>query len=399
MLVAHDLHLKMARVLTELHEKDRRADDFVSDLDVGFAKVIFVVYKANTLAAATLGGLDHDTVVVADTFGGLHSFLDVAAGGLFEGVVRNGSFLSQFGLERTITGSTPGSGPGNAGNLCGLRKNVRGNLVSQHAHDRTGGPDELDAHLLQRVGQIGILGRVPPPGPHGVHSVLHCDLHDHVHVRVVVQILSRRHLHERVGQTDKLRVRLDVLGRGHGDELQALLVTQLHKGPLSHGEDGFGGGHAVVGDQDLADGTAAAAGFDVVVQELVAGILLGVHGQVGRGDHGQASGVVQGGVLYGHASESSIAQAGGDERSTCCEGVRVRDEEAEGRRRKRQSTAHHVEKIKGSWVRSRCSSPRSSSPSLWWYQCSEVAASVGCVCVRWRRRGAIYDLYPSRYGA
>ena len=33
---------------------------------------------------------------------------------------------------------------------------------------------------------------------------------------------------------------------------------------MTHGEDGLGGGHTVVGDEDLADDSVPPAGFDVV---------------------------------------------------------------------------------------------------------------------------------------
>ena len=284
-LVTDDLDLDVTGVLTELHEEDGRADDLVGDLNVGVLEVLLVVDEADALTATALGGLDHDAVLVADVLGGLDGLLDGAAGGLLEDLVGDGALVVELGLEGTVLGSAVGATPGDGGNAGGLGEDVGGNLVAEDAHDGSGRADELDAHGLEGVGELGILRGVAPAGPDGVDAVLLGDLGDDVDVGVVVEVLAGGDLHKRVGQPHELGVGLEVLGGGHGDELDGVLVAQLHVGPLPHRQDGLGGGHAVVGDEDLLDGEVAAAGLDVVLEGGAGAGGLGLdgrHGQLGR---------------------------------------------------------------------------------------------------------------------
>merc|ERR1719183_759678 len=177
-LITDDLDLDVTGVLTELHEEDGRSDDLVGDLDVGVAEVILVVDEADTLTTASLGGLDHDAVLVANVLGGLDGLLDGAAGGLLEDLVGDGTLGVELGLERTVVGSTVGSRPRDGGNAGGLGEDVGGDLVAEDAHDRPGRADELDAHLLKGVGELGILRGVAPAGPDGVDALLLRDLGD-----------------------------------------------------------------------------------------------------------------------------------------------------------------------------------------------------------------------------
>ena len=285
------------------------------DLDVGVAEVVLVVDEADALATASLGGLDHDAVIVADVLGGLDGLLDGAAGGLLEDLVGDGTLRVELGLERTVVGSAVGSRPRDGGNAGGLGEDVGGDLVAEDAHDRSGRADELDAHLLEGVGEPGILRGVAPAGPDGVDALLLRDLDDDVDVGVVVEVLAGRDLDEGVGEADELGVGLEVLGGRHGDELDGVLVSELHVGPLPHGQDGLGRGHAVVGDEDLLDGEVAAAALDVVLEGR-AGRRLGDgrHGQLGR----------RRGLMLSHGGAAEQGAAGGlvaNERRGGCSGA------------------------------------------------------------------------------
>ena len=305
-LVADDLDLDVAGVLTELHEEDGGADDLVGDLNVGVLEVLLVVDEADALAAAALGGLDHDAVLVADVLGGLDGLLDGAAGGLLEDLVGDGALVVELGLEGAVVGPAVRAGPGDGGNAGGLGEDVGGDLVAEDAHDGPGRADELDAHGLEGVGELGILGGVSPAGPDGVDAVLLSDLGDDVDVGVVVEVLAGGDLDEGVGQPNELGVGLEVLGGGHGDELDGVLVAQLHVGPLPHRQDGLGGGHTVVGDEDLLDGEVAAAGLDVVLEGGAGAGGLGLDGR-----HRQLGAARRGVMRNGHGGAAEQSAAGG----------------------------------------------------------------------------------------
>ena len=91
-----------------------------------------------------------------------------------------------------------------------------------------------------------------PSRPDGVDLLLLSDLHDDVDVDIFVRIVPPRLLHDRIGRAHKFGVRLEILRRGHGDELDGPLVAQFDARPPAHGQDGLGGGHAVGRDEDFA---------------------------------------------------------------------------------------------------------------------------------------------------
>mmetsp|Transcript_33963 Transcript_33963/g.74704 ORF Transcript_33963/g.74704 Transcript_33963/m.74704 type:complete len:459 (+) Transcript_33963:4774-6150(+) len=264
-LVTDDLNLDVTGVLTKLHEEDGGSDDLIGNLDVGVLEILLVVHETDALTTATLGSLDHDTILVTNLLGGLDGLLDVAAGSLLEGIVGDGTLLGKLGLEGTIVRTTVRAGPGDGGNAGSLSEDVGGNLVTEDAHDGAGGSDELDAHLLEGVGELGILGRVAPTGPDGIDALLLGNLGDNINVGVVVKVLPGGDLDEGIGETDELGVGLEIFRGGHGNELDGALISKLHVGPLTHGQDGLGGCHTIVGDKDLLDGKVAAAALDVVL--------------------------------------------------------------------------------------------------------------------------------------
>ena len=71
--VAHDLHLEVARARAERDEEDGRAGHLAEYLRVGDAQRGLVGRHADALAAAALGGLEHDGV--ADAVGGVDGLL------------------------------------------------------------------------------------------------------------------------------------------------------------------------------------------------------------------------------------------------------------------------------------------------------------------------------------
>mmetsp|Transcript_32105 Transcript_32105/g.81797 ORF Transcript_32105/g.81797 Transcript_32105/m.81797 type:complete len:271 (-) Transcript_32105:669-1481(-) len=136
-LVAHDLHLQVARTLAELHEEDGRAGHLAEHLRVGGAQGLLVLGHADALAAAALGRLEHDRV--ADAVGGCDGlFLRVDARGveLVEGDV---AVLVEVGGHAVAV-------PRHRRDARLLRDEVGADLVAQHAHNRRGRPDE--GHLL-----------------------------------------------------------------------------------------------------------------------------------------------------------------------------------------------------------------------------------------------------------
>jgi biotin-(acetyl-CoA carboxylase) ligase len=53
-LVTNNLNLKMAGILTELHDKDGRSHNLVLNLDVGILQIFFVVDETDTFSASSL---------------------------------------------------------------------------------------------------------------------------------------------------------------------------------------------------------------------------------------------------------------------------------------------------------------------------------------------------------
>mmetsp|Transcript_15041 Transcript_15041/g.36104 ORF Transcript_15041/g.36104 Transcript_15041/m.36104 type:complete len:678 (-) Transcript_15041:325-2358(-) len=265
MLISDDLDLDVTRVLTELHDEDGRADNLILNLNVCIAQICLVVNKSDTLSSTSLRGFDHDTVFIANTRRGFNCLLNIASSTLLENFLGDGPLRIQVCLERAVIRPAKGSAPWDGGNLGSLRKDVGGDFISQDRHDRSGGTNELDSQAVECVGKLRILGSVSPSGPHRVHSLLLRNFDNDVDVGVVVQVLSRRNFYVSISQTDEFGIGLEIFGRGHGDELHGAFVPEFHVGPLTHGHDGFRGRHAVVGDEDLADGAVASARLHVVL--------------------------------------------------------------------------------------------------------------------------------------
>mmetsp|Transcript_32537 Transcript_32537/g.76880 ORF Transcript_32537/g.76880 Transcript_32537/m.76880 type:complete len:1302 (-) Transcript_32537:34-3939(-) len=288
-LVAHDLHLQVARALAELHEEDRRAGHLAQHLRVGGAQRVLVPRHADALAAAALGRLEHDGV--ADAVGGLDGLLlrvDARGVELLEGDVAQ---LVEVRRHAVAV-------PWHRRDARLLRHEVGSDLVAEHAHHGRGRADEghLLAHqrrlLLEHVAQLGVLGGVAPADHDSVHILREAKVDDELHVGVVVGVAAARHLDELVGAADELRVRREVLRGGHDHKLHRLLVAEGLVRPLADRHDRLGRGHAVVGDEDPADQAVAAALLHVLphtlLQRSVALIVLGQivhHRRLVCGDH------------------------------------------------------------------------------------------------------------------
>ena len=258
-LVPQDLDLQVPRLGDHLHEENGGADHFCRDVGVGHLELLHVGGLADALSAAALRGLDHDGE--ADTLGPPAGIFRTGHHGLVEDVLRHLAFFGELAGQAVAA-------PGDARHLGRLRQNVRRDLVAQGGHDAAGGPDEGDANLLELGRQLGVLARMAPARPHCVHLLLLRNAADQVHVGVVVDVLPGGDLHKRVCQSDELRVGVEVVLRGHGHKSDDLLGAELREGPASHGENRLHGGHAIVGDQDLADHTLALPLLDVGRQRI-----------------------------------------------------------------------------------------------------------------------------------
>mmetsp|Transcript_92558 Transcript_92558/g.238967 ORF Transcript_92558/g.238967 Transcript_92558/m.238967 type:complete len:442 (-) Transcript_92558:210-1535(-) len=243
-LVTHNLHLDVAGALAELHDEDRRARrGLVLHLREAGLNLLAVRAHADALAAATLRGLQHHGV--ADALSAGDGLVDGAEARLVEDLVRDGALRGQVGLQAVPA-------PGDRRHASGLCQDAGRDLVTKHGHDGRARAHERNAELRQLRGESRVLGGVAPAGPHGVHALLPSDLADQIHVGVVVHVLAGRHLHVGAGHAHELGVRVQVIARGHGDELEDVVHTRLREGPRPQRHHGLCSRHAVASDQDPA---------------------------------------------------------------------------------------------------------------------------------------------------
>mmetsp|Transcript_21960 Transcript_21960/g.54329 ORF Transcript_21960/g.54329 Transcript_21960/m.54329 type:complete len:606 (-) Transcript_21960:134-1951(-) len=271
-LIANDLNLEMPGTLAQLHHKHGRSWHLCLDhfkIDPHF---LVTCTHADTLTPAPLGRLKHNRV--PNAIGSGDGLLHCGHHCLFEDLVWNGTLCSELRLESSTR-------PRNGRHLCSLCQDVGCDFVAQHGHDRRSGANELDAVLFERSGELGVLGRVAPSRPHRIHPLTLGDVHDEVHVCIVVGIFATWHLDEVVSIPDELRVGLEVLRSGHGDELDGVFVAQLVVRPPAHGYDRLGRRHAVVGNEDFPDDALAAVRGDVAGQRFSGrcGVRAGVGGR------------------------------------------------------------------------------------------------------------------------
>mmetsp|Transcript_4093 Transcript_4093/g.8427 ORF Transcript_4093/g.8427 Transcript_4093/m.8427 type:complete len:283 (+) Transcript_4093:5304-6152(+) len=271
MLITNDLNFQVTSILAELHNENGATNHFVLNLNEGVAEIGFVVNKTDTFTTTSFRRLDHETFFVSNTLGGFNGFFHRAAGSLFKNILWNGTFRCQVGLQGTIVRATKTATPRNGRHLGGLGQNVGGNLVSQHTHDGRRGANKLDTHHGQRFGEFGLLRRVTPSWPDGVCTDFLGDFGNEFDIGIVIRVLSGRHFDKGIGQADKLGVGLNVFGTCHGHKLDGMFVSKGHVSPLSHGENGLGGGHSIVGNQNLFDDSIATAILDVVFNCQFAG--------------------------------------------------------------------------------------------------------------------------------
>mmetsp|Transcript_92516 Transcript_92516/g.239567 ORF Transcript_92516/g.239567 Transcript_92516/m.239567 type:complete len:559 (+) Transcript_92516:3-1679(+) len=269
-LVADDLHLDVARPLTELHHEDggpRRS--FVLHLREVGLNLLFRTAHPDALAAASLGRLHHHRE--ANALSALHSLRGRCHAALLEGLLGDRTLLREVGREAV-------AGPWDRRHARRLSQDIGGDLVSQHRHHGRRWADEGDTQLFQLFREIRVLRGVAPSRPDCVHLLGLRGLADEVNVRIVVHILARRNLHERVGQADELRVGVEVVAGRHDDKLEDLVEAQLEVGPLAHREDRLRSCHAVVRDEDPLQHPAAAPLLNVLL-ELLQGLARRGHGR------------------------------------------------------------------------------------------------------------------------
>ena len=263
--ISNNLDFNVTGVFTKLHDKNRGSDNFVSDLDVGILEVIFIVDETDTFTTTSFGGLDHDTVFVTNASCSFNSFFDGTGSSLREGFVWDSSLFVEFGLQRTIIGSTEGSTPWNRRDLGSLGENVRSDLVTKNTHNRGRGANEFDSIRIQSSRKIRVFTGMTPTGPHSVATLLDSQFRDEFNVGVVVSVNTSRNFNIGVGQSDEFSIGVDVLRRGHGNELNSAFVSKFHVGPLTHGHDRLGGSHTIVSDQYLFDGSTSSSCFDIIL--------------------------------------------------------------------------------------------------------------------------------------
>mmetsp|Transcript_1563 Transcript_1563/g.3336 ORF Transcript_1563/g.3336 Transcript_1563/m.3336 type:complete len:629 (-) Transcript_1563:319-2205(-) len=263
--VSDNLDFQVTGVLTELHDENGRSNNFVRDLDVGILKVFFVVDETDTLTTTSLGGLNHDSVVVSDTSGSFDGFFDGFCGTLRENLVGNGSFLCEFSLQWTVVGSTERSTPWDGRDLCSLGKDVGSNFVTKNTHDRGCWPNEFDSIGSKVCRKLRVFTCVTPTRPHTVYTLFHGNLGNEVYIGVVISVDTSWNLHVGVGQANEFGVGVDVLWRSHGDELNSAFVSEFHVRPLAHGHDRLGGSHTVIGNQNLFDRKVSPFGLNIVL--------------------------------------------------------------------------------------------------------------------------------------
>ena len=116
-LISDNLHLKMAGILTKLHDEDGTSKDLIFYLDVCIAQIFLIMDESDSLSSTSIRGLDHDTVFVSNLKSCFHGLIDVETGGHLECFIWNGSLFGEFRLQGSIIRSTVGSGPRYRGHL------------------------------------------------------------------------------------------------------------------------------------------------------------------------------------------------------------------------------------------------------------------------------------------
>lgn len=90
-----------------------------------------------------------------------------------------------------------------------------------------------------------------PACPNGVDVHPLGDIHDQLHVGVVVVVGASRHFNVVVCHSDVVCVGLQILGGGHDGELDGALVAECLVRPFSNRSDFLDGSNTVVGNQNL----------------------------------------------------------------------------------------------------------------------------------------------------
>lgn len=85
------------------------------------------------------------------------------------------------------------------------------------------------------------------------------DIHDQLHVGVVVVVGASRHFNVVVCHSDVVCVGLQILGGGHDGELDGALVAECLVRPFSNRSDFLDGSNAVVGNQNLVGAPQSAS--------------------------------------------------------------------------------------------------------------------------------------------
>mmetsp|Transcript_9802 Transcript_9802/g.14587 ORF Transcript_9802/g.14587 Transcript_9802/m.14587 type:complete len:503 (-) Transcript_9802:439-1947(-) len=224
-LISNNLNLDVTGILTKLHKENGTSDDLVGHLNIRVLQIILVVNETDTLPSSSLTCLNHDTFLVADLLCSLDSLLNRTASSHLESVIGDGTLSGKLGYKRTIIHTSKRSTPRDGRHLSGLGENVGGNLISKYTHHGTSRSNELDSERIEGVWQFGVLTSMTPARPYSINTLLLGNFANNIHVGVVVGVLSSRNLNERIGQADELSIGFEILGGGHGNEGDRLLVS------------------------------------------------------------------------------------------------------------------------------------------------------------------------------
>eukprot|EP00982_Pelagococcus_subviridis_P001093 8871-Pelagococcus_subviridis.AAC.1 len=235
-LIRDDLDLEMTRVRGELLDEDRRPRDLGLDLHEPGPELVHVGHHADALPAAALRRLHHERET--DLHRARLRFLHRRERRLEQNILR----------DRDVRHRQPGPAPRDHVDVARLREKVGANLIAHRVHALRAGPQKRDVVVRQRRGQLRVLARVAPPGPHRVRFASPRDLHDQIHVRVVVAVGSALDGDELVRETDVLRVGFQVVLRGHAHDVQDVVRSERLVLPQPQGADRFHRAEAVVRD-------------------------------------------------------------------------------------------------------------------------------------------------------
>mmetsp|Transcript_48480 Transcript_48480/g.113585 ORF Transcript_48480/g.113585 Transcript_48480/m.113585 type:complete len:411 (-) Transcript_48480:359-1591(-) len=265
-LVSHNLNFNVSSSLAKLHHKDGRSRHLVLNLEEAALEILLFLHHSDAFAPSSLRSLDHHRK--PNMLHRLLRLLNRGDGSLVEDLLGNGAIRAKVGLQAVTT-------PRNRWDTRRLCQNIGCDFVPEHRHDRRGGSYKSDSQLLQLHRQFGILRCMTPARPNGIYTLRLGDLHDQIHIGIVVDVLSSRNFDIGICQPNELGICLQILWSCHDNKLEGIVQAKLQVSPLTQGKDGFCGGHAIVCNKPLSQDSLPAQVLDVLLQNLLGVACLG----------------------------------------------------------------------------------------------------------------------------